>query len=196
MVDISQFNVTAPVLAAIKEGHRESGVDFGFLMAMCAQESAFKPDAKPGINPKTGKRYSSAVGLYQFLDSTWSGMVKAYGAKYGIGTNDREIPRASAIMGALFARDNGTYLKSKGHTVGRTELYMAHFLGMGGANKFLTALERNPSGSAAAIDPGAASANPSVYYVNGKAKTVKEVYEFFKAKIEPKADAFAAKFPL
>ena len=34
-------------------------------------ESGGRYDALPGINPKTGERYSSAVGKYQFLWKTW-----------------------------------------------------------------------------------------------------------------------------
>jgi hypothetical protein len=194
MTNISAFKITPTVLAAIRHAHAVSQIDFGFLMAMCAQESAFNPLAKPGINPKTGKRYSSAVGLYQFLDATWAGLVQKYGLKYRIGINDRENPMANAIMGALFAKENADYLTKKGHKVGRTELYMGHFLGAGGANVFLSALAKNPSAKAANITESAAKANPSIYYKNGVAKTLAEVYAFFQAKIEPNATAFAAAY--
>lgn len=193
-VSINGYKVSQTVLAAIKEASSRTGVDFGFLMAMCAQESAFNPNARPGINPKTGQRYSSAVGLYQFLNSTWESMVKIYGGKYKVGINDRTIPSASAIMGAQFAKDNSVYLKGKGHTVGRTEMYMAHFLGQGGANSFLSAMKRDPAGRADAVLPAAAKANPSVFYRNGAPKSLGDVYKFYKNKIEPMAVAFAKQY--
>jgi hypothetical protein len=191
---ITQYKIPSTVLSAIREAHRLTEINFGFLMAMCAQESAFVPDARPGINPKTGRRYSSALGLFQFLDATWAGMVKTYGKQYGIGLGDRTIPRASAIMGALFAKDNAAFLTRKGHKVGRTEMYIAHFLGMGGANDFLNAMARNSKASAAAANPSAAKANPSIYYKNGVPRSLSEVYMFFQGKIVPKADAFAAQY--
>jgi hypothetical protein len=188
---INGYRVSQDVLTAIRDASTTVGVDFGFLMAMAAQESGFNPNARPPVNPATGARYSSAVGLYQFLDATWSQMVQVYGAMYKVGLNDRTIPRASALIGAQYAKDNAAYLQKHGITVGRTEMYIAHFLGQGGACTFLTAYYRDSTQAAANVSPAAARANPTVFYRNGAPKTCQDVYAFYKNKIEPMAVAFA-----
>jgi hypothetical protein len=60
---------------------------------------------------------------------------------------------------------------------------MAHFLGAGGAAKFLSALRQNPGASAADVMPEAAAANKGLFYdESGRSKSLKEVYARFAAK--------------
>ena len=71
-------------------------------------------------------------------------------------------------------RDNKDALEG---TLGRdatgTDLYMAHFLGLGGAKKFLTTMQANPDASAAALFPAAARANRNVFYAaNGQPRSL------------------------
>src|SRR3546814_6616543 len=48
-------------------------------------------------------------------------------------------------MAAALTGDNRTYLESRiGRSAEPVDLYLAHFLGSGGAAKFLSALEANP----------------------------------------------------
>ncbi len=119
------------VLNAIKSASAKTGVDFAYLMEKAAAESSFKPDAKA--------KTSSATGLFQFIESTWMGMVKEHGAKYGIDTTLdkksllelRKDPQIASFMAAEFAKDNQTYLeKTIGGDIGNTELYFAHFMGV------------------------------------------------------------------
>lgn len=182
---IGQCKATQNVVNAIKEGASVSGMPFGYMMAKASQESCFNPNVKAST--------SSATGLYQFTDSTWKGMVDKYGGKYGIGINDRMNPRANAIMGGLFAKDNAAYLKSKGLPTGNTDLYIAHFLGAGGAATFLSAKQKNPNAPAyTAVSPASAKANKSIFYDrSGTPRTTSEVYALFQAKIEPNARAYA-----
>jgi hypothetical protein len=188
---INGYMVSQNVLAAIREASTAVGIEFGFLMAMAAQESGFNPNARPPINPATGQRYSSALGLYQFLDATWAQMVQVYGAQYGIGPDDRTTPRASALIGAQYSKDNAAYLGRHGITqVGDAEMYIAHFLGQGGATEFLSAYYRDSTQSAANIVPAAARANPTVFYRNGTPKSLADVYAFYQNKITPMATAF------
>ena len=57
------------------------------------------------------------------------------------------------------------------------ELYMAHFMGVGGATRLITAAENNPQASAASLFPNAAAANRSIFYDSaGSARSVSEVY--------------------
>jgi len=180
--NIGPAKISNNVLSSIREASDETGVSFGYMMAMAEVESSFDPNARAGT--------SSATGLYQFTDSTWSSMVNKYGDQYNIGIDDRKDPRANAIMGGLFAKENQTYLEVNGHDVQNTDLYMAHFLGPGGANQFLNALEKNGNQPAyQAVSAGAAQANKSIFYdaKNGnRPRTLQEVYSNFQKKIEPK----------
>lgn len=185
-------NVPSNVEAAIAKGASVSGINYGYMMAMADQESSFNPNAKAPT--------SSASGLYQFTDSTWGDMVKKYGSQTGITAADKTDPEAQAIMAGLYAKENAKVIaRATGKAadqVTNTELYMGHFLGGGGASKFLTA----DGDATAATIAGAksAAANRNVFYKNGdlsQPRTVNEVKQFFANKIEPKSTAYAANQP-
>jgi len=64
-----------------------------------------------------------------------------------------------------------------------SELYMAHFMGVGGAAKLITTAEDNPQATAARMFPSAASANRSIFYDRaGNARSVSEVYSVLNAR--------------
>ncbi|MGE4350745.1 MAG: transglycosylase SLT domain-containing protein [Bdellovibrionales bacterium] len=198
------------VYAAIKDASDRTGVDFSYLMNKAAQESNFNPEVKASG--------SSATGLYQFIEQTWLKTVKENGETYGLGdladkitiksngvasvTNaaDRQAilelrkdPEISALMAAELAKDNKAALEKKvGGDIGATEMYLAHFLGSGGASNFLNTMKSNPSAKAADVLPLAANANKSVFYdtSTGRAKSVSEVYQTFAQKFD-KAPAMA-----
>lgn len=153
-----------PLLLAVA---KMVGVDPHLLATMCAVESDFVVSAKAGT--------SSAGGLFQFINSTWKGMVEKYGSKYGIAPNTpKEDPRANALLGAEYIRENYEYLsKAIGRKPNANDLYMAHFLGPAGAKQILTG---NPNDIAARLNPKAAAANASVFYENngkGAPRTVR-----------------------
>jgi hypothetical protein len=183
------------VVSAIHEASDKTGVSFSYLMKKAAAESNFDP----AVKAKT----SSATGLYQFIESTWMDTVKKHGAKYGIDSgqsrqellNLRKNPAIAAVMAAEFASDNKTHLeKQVGGTIGDTELYFAHFMGAGGASKFLNKLKQDPEANAAALFPREAKANKGVFYdrVSGAARTMKQVYEFFDKKFSADAETRVA----
>ncbi len=72
-------------------------------------------------------------------------MVSKYGDEYKITAKDISDPRANAIMGALFMRDNAKALKQElGREPTPQELYLKHFL-PGKAAKIIKAFETNPN---------------------------------------------------
>ncbi len=193
---IGDFRVSDPVYQAVRDASAKTGVDFSYMLAKAGQESGFRPAVKAPT--------SSATGLYQFIDQTWLAMVRRHGPAHGLareaglierrgdGRLDvadpkarqaildlRKDPRLNALMAGEFARDNVAHLERRlGTEVGATEMYLAHFLGAGGAARLLEARRADPEASAAALFPAAAKANPAVFGepAKGDARSVDEVH--------------------
>lgn len=192
--------VGSGIIGAIQLASARTGVDFAYLLNKADQESGLNPAAKAGT--------SSATGLFQFIKDTWLHLIKEHGAKYDLGAEAdaisvtegkatvsdpvmrkkilalRKEPEISAAMAAEFTLENKNHLEEHvGGKVGKTELYLAHFLGAGGAEKFIKAMRHNPQASAADILPQAAETNAGVFYdKNGSALSLKEIYNRFAAK--------------
>src|SRR5262245_34753355 len=159
------------VTGAIKQAANSSGTSFQYLLATAKMESDF--------NPTAGASTSSARGLYQFIDQTWLATVKDAGGQTGYGqyadaitktsSGDytlsdpatrqaimklRDDPAASSAMAAALTQSNSFQLTGK---IGRRptdgELYMAHFMGVGGAAKLIANAEDNPQASGARLFP-------------------------------------------
>jgi hypothetical protein len=179
-VKVNNKNISANVLAAIQQAASVTGMGIGILMTICNIESNFNPSAKAPT--------SSAYGLYQFIDSTWTSMVKKYGAKYNITNDMRNDVLAQAYMGAFFQAENKAYLQANlGQTPTDTDIYLAHFLGPAGAKSFLRA---DPNSLAAnAVTPAAARANHTIFTDTA---TVQDVYNHFQSKINPQVKAYSA----
>lgn len=197
------------VVSAIRAASDKTGVDFAYLLQNAATESS--------LNPSAHAAGSSARGLYQFIDSTWLETVERHGAEHGLGaaadaiTRDangkpvvanpairrqilalRDNPQVAALMAAEFTKDNQAALESTlGHSVGNTELYMAHFLGAAGAGKFLSKLDAAPQARADALLPHAAKANQAVFYQAGRALSVDQIYDRFADKFDESEPALA-----
>ena len=195
------------VLQGIRQASRESHVDFGYLMAEAQQESGFQPDAKATT--------SSATGLYQFTDATWLDMVRQHGAQHGIGqlaqqvtTNSaghptvadpatrehilslRKDPGLSASLAAELAKSNKEEVeRALGRPAHSADLYLAHFLGAGGATELLKAIQQNGAKPAADLLPEAAAANRSVFYdpQSGAPRTVSDIYRSLASRVEQNA---------
>lgn len=187
---------------AIATASRASGVDFDYLLAQAKIES--------GLNPAAKAATSSAAGLYQFTTSTWLGMMDRHGGTYGAEwasdaisqtgrghhVNDplmrrdilalRHDPALASVMAAEFAKENGEALRPVlGREPDHAELYLAHFLGSGGAGKFLTALQSNPEQSAALLFPAPAAANRTIFFnKDGSARSVAGVMDLMRNKVE------------
>lgn len=207
---IDKYQGVAPkqVIQAVQKAAQRTGTDFSFLMEKAATESSFNPSAKA--------KTSSATGLFQFIESTWLNMVKEHGAKYGLGDmaekievkngrpcvtdaaarkeilNLRKNPEISALMACELSADNKEYLESKiSSDVGGTELYLAHFMGAGGAAKFLSRRDENGSAIAAKLFPQEARANKNIFYDSktSKARTLDGIYNLFAKKFSGDAEA-------
>lgn len=157
-----------------------AGVDPKLMATMAAIESGFNWQVKAGT--------SSATGLFQFINSTWQTMLKKYGAKYGIPMNTQPTdPRASALMGAEFIKENAMALKGVKSQLTDTDLYLAHFLGAGGAKKLLSA---NPNADAVQLMPDAARANAPIFYNGGQPRTVAQVYAEINRRVRTAGSKF------
>jgi hypothetical protein len=191
------------VVGAIAAAARATGVDFSYLLGQAQLES--------GLNPAARARTSSATGLYQFIDQSWLGVVRQHGSEHGLGWAANAItqnsggryhvadsearaaimalrndPVVAAQMAAEHAADNRSYIEQRtGRTAAPVDLYLAHFLGPGGAARFLNAHTAQPDTSAAALFPRAAAANRNVFYSReGSPRSLAQVRDRFAARLE------------
>lgn len=187
----------------IKSAASATGASFEYLVSAAKMESNLDPTAQAPT--------SSARGLYQFIEQTWLGTVKEAGPAFGFGKyadaitkspsgtysvsdpaarNEilklRDDPAANAAMAGVLTQSNSFKLTG---AIGRRptdgELYMAHFMGVGGASKLITSAQENPYASAPAMFPNAAAANRSIFYNrDGSARSVSQVYSVLTSRYD------------
>lgn len=184
------------IAAALQQASTRTGADFNYLLKTAMRESSLDCSAKSAT--------STACGLFQFTQQTWLGTMKQDGAELGLGqyagairqdsrgryvVDDpalrREIlalrndPQVSALMAGAYTRNSQQTLESRlGREVDGGELYIAHFLGAGGATKLIRSAGDTPGARADKLFPEAAAANRSIFYgTSGRPRTVAEVYE-------------------
>jgi hypothetical protein len=190
-------NNRSTIVAALQQAAAATGADFNYLLGTATRESSLNPSARAGT--------SSAAGLFQFVEQTWLGVVKTYGAKHGLAsfanaitqspdgkfrtTNPadrsailalRKDPKIASLMEGEFAQATRSNLEgSLGRSVCGGELYAAHFLGTDAACRLIRMNDSQPTAIAAHSFPAAADANRSVFFhKDGTAKTVREVYDW------------------
>jgi Transglycosylase SLT domain len=218
-VDTSNATATAGVdpsrariAGAIKQAANTTGTSFEYLLATAKMESNFNPAAIAST--------SSARGLFQFIEQTWLGTVKEAGAQLGYGkyadaitkspsgsysvSNPaartaimrlRDDPAAASSMAAVLTQSNSFKLTGR---IGRRptdgELYMAHFMGVGGAARLISNAEDNPQASGAQLFPNAAAANRSIFFDRtGHARSVSEVYSVLTSRYASAANSPATR---
>ena len=202
----------ARIAGAIKQAASTTGTSFEYLLATAKMESNF--------NPTASATTSSARGLYQFIDQTWLGTVKEAGSQLGYGkyadaitksssgnysVSDpaardaimklRDDPDAASSMAAVLTQSNSFKLTGKlGRRPTDGELYMAHFMGVGGAAKLIGNAEDNPNASGARLFPNAASANRSIFYErDGRERSVAQVYSVLTQRYDSAANSSATR---
>lgn len=200
---VSPPRTAAPIMDAVQHASARTGIDFDYLVDVARVESGFDPSAQA--------KTSSARGLYQFTRQTWLATLHRHGAEHGLdwaanaigrdasgrfSVTDpmlrdrimglRDDPAAAASMAAAFTADNRNYVESRiGRAAEPVDLYLAHFLGSAGAVRFLTALDANPDQPGASMMPEAAAANRPVFYApDGSMRSLSEIRERFRAKLE------------
>src|ERR1700683_2876458 len=204
LVDSSGYAAGSTVTGAIRQASQATGTSFNYLLATAQVES--------GLNPQAGATTSSARGLFQFIDQTWLGTIKQSGAQLGYGryadaitktssgTSQvadpamrteilklRNDPTANAVMAGAFTKANADYLATKlGRQPSEGELYIAPFLGAGGASRLISLAAANPNAKAADYFPNAANANSSIFYdrATGHARSLAQVRDVLTARYD------------
>jgi len=202
----------AKIAGSIKQAASTTGASFEYLLTTAKMESNF--------NPKAAASTSSARGLFQFIDQTWLGTVKEAGSQLGYGkyadaitrnpsggysVSDpaaraeimklRDNPEAASAMAGVLTQSNSFKLTGKiGRRPTDAELYMAHFMGVGGAGKLISNAEDNPQASATRMFPAAAEANRSIFYDrSGRSRSVSEVYSVLSSRYASAASSPATR---
>jgi hypothetical protein len=189
-----------------------TGVDPIYLMALADKESSFRPEVRAST--------SSAEGLFQFVERTWLDMVKVFGARHGFAAEAalvvsvegkqtivedadrtrilalRRDPYVAAVMAAEMLRRDAALIGLKiGRELNATEMYLAHFLGLDGAARFIAMKTAKKAPSATVAFPAAAKANASIFFERGKkgrrkGLSVSEVYAKIDRMIDARLDIF------
>jgi len=204
LVDSSNSAAGSAVTGAISQAAQTTGTSFNYLLATAKVES--------GLNPLAGAATSSARGLFQFIENTWLATMKQAGPSLGYAryadaiTQDgsgryevrdptmrseilklRSDPTANAVMAGAFTKANASLLRDRlGRSPSEGELYIAHFLGAGGAGRLIALAATNPNVKAADFFPNAAQANPSIFYdrATGAARTLAQVRNLLTARYD------------
>jgi hypothetical protein len=204
LVDPSNSTAGSAVTGAIRQAAQATGTSFQYLLATAQVES--------GLNPQAGAPTSSARGLFQFVEQTWLGTLKQSGAALGYGQYAAAItktasghyevqdpamrsailklrndPVANAVMAGAFTQANAALLSAKlGRSPSEGELYIAHFLGAGGAARLISAAASSPNAAAASHFPDAAQANSSIFYdrTTGAARSLAHVRDILTARYD------------
>ena len=212
LVDPSTSAVGSTVTGAIRQASAATGTSFNYLLATARVES--------GLNPQAGASTSSARGLFQFIDQTWLGTMKQSGAELGYGpyaaaisqtasghyqVTDPEMrkeilalrndPTANATMAGAFTRANADILSKKlGRAPSEGELYIAHFLGAGGAARLISLASSDPNAKATQYFPNAATANSSIFFdrSTGAARSMAQVRNVLTARYDVASRGSAA----
>ncbi len=192
-ISTAQSGTSTGVRSAIARAAGATGVDFQYLMAQARLESSLDPKARAAT--------SSASGLFQFTNATWLQTLQKHGDMLGGNASTlaalsdpsaraqvlalRSDPDVSAMMAASLAADHQDALSGVlGRQPDASELYLAHFLGIEGAGKFLSALNTSPDQSAAALLPKAAGANRAIFFDgNGTPRSVADVMDLIRGKM-------------
>jgi hypothetical protein len=165
---VRHLNTLSPKEAEAEiQKYEQSARGYNVIDKIIGVESAGKANAQ--------NSRSSAGGLGQFIDSTWVQMLRKHRPDVADGKSDAALidmkynASLSREMTTRYAEENERGLKSYGITPTAGNVYLAHFAGLGGAQR----LHSNPSGDAALVMAGG-DAN--------KAEGIREANGFLRGK--------------
>ena len=211
LMSFGSQRISRDLVETIVKAARATESDPALLMAIADKESSFRPEV--------GASTSSAVGLFQFIQSTWMRVVRDFGARHGLEkeakaivwvddelvVNDaaersrilnlRRDPYLAALMAAeMLKRDTGKIASRIGRGLTTGETYLAHFLGPDDAERFLDKVVRDPKASAARLLPKPARANRPIFYAGRGRKvrhlSVAEVNQKFERMMASRLDRY------
>ncbi|MGO4388062.1 transglycosylase SLT domain-containing protein [Microvirga sp. 2YAF29] len=196
-MEFEEMRVPIWIVDTILRASQLTEADPVYMMALADKESSFLPGNKAST--------SSAVGLFQFISSTWLEAVRSFGPKHGLimeaqaiegpqgklSVNDpaklehilglRRNPYISSLMAAeMMQRDKAKIEKRLERKLSRSEFYLSHFFGVDSASRFIALVDDTPKKSAKSAFPAAARSNKSLFFAKDGKKTrqlsVSEVY--------------------
>ena len=211
-VAFGRYRVPRSTIGTVLEAAALTGVDPAYLCALAEKESTWSTGARA--------RTSSALGLYQFIESTWLRMVKSHGAAAGLREDADLIEMrpagpyvadarararilelrgdvwiSSVLAAEMVKRDRAAIARRLGREINAAEVYLAHFLGPAAAGRLLGAVGGSPRRSAAAMVPASARANRALFYERRgrrlKALGLAEFVGRFDRMIAPRLERYA-----
>ncbi len=141
--------------------------------------------AESGGNPRARNAHSSASGLLQFTDHTWSLAVARWGKTLHIRLRDKNKPSAQLAMAQKLAEDNARIMEKKlGRRPTEGEVYAAHVFGAHDAATLVEAARKTPNRKAVYLYPQyVVDANRGIFFDGKKARTVTKVCQLLTDKI-------------
>ncbi len=199
------------VVETIVRAAAATGVDAIYLMALADKESSFRTEVQAST--------SSASGLFQFIDRTWLDVVRRAGDRHGLAmeadaitlADDRPVveddamrarildlrrdPYLAAVMAAELLKGDAEQIGLRiGRKLSATEMYLAHFLGLEDAARFIALRDRKRPPQAARMFPAAARANAAIFYDarrrGRRGLSVPEVYARLEAMIDSRVQRY------
>ena len=212
-MEFEDMRVPVWIVDTILRASKATGADPVYMMALADKESSFLPGNKAST--------SSALGLFQFISSTWLEAVRSFGALHGLNAEAEAIvgsgpridvadaamrqhilglrrnPYISALMAAEMMKRDKTKIETKlGRKLSRSEFYLSHFFGVDSASRFIALVDDTPKKSAPDAFPAAAKSNKSLFFTKDGKKTrqlsVAEVYDKIDDMIDKRLNRYEA----
>ena len=211
ILSFGPMKIRRHLVDTIVKAGRVVGADPTLLMAVADKESSFATEVKAST--------SSATGLFQFIERTWLGVVREFGARHGLENEAKTImlvgrqyvvadpgerarildlrrePYISALLAAEMLKRDTLRLERRlrRHLTGG-EIYLLHFLGPDAAELFIDNLEGNPNVAAADLLPKPAEANRPIFYASSGEQTkrlsVADVHKKFESMIAMRLERY------
>ena len=174
-VKFKDFDVPSSLMKTIKSRADNTSISTDYFLNLAARESSFRTDVSASS--------SGAVGLYQFIPSTWRNLSEEDPILSGLDEETllsrRTNPSDSTDMAIRLSEQNANIFTNKiGRPPTEAELYSLHFLGAGTGTDFARKAEENPNRQAAQDfkERVTGGDNRNVFFKpSGEPKTYKEI---------------------